>query len=136
MDARRVARPASPSQGDQPLVPYHAGESQGLEFLSDICQPSRPFKGNIYIIGRQRSKFADPKVVQAVQSEPLPDTRLRHELLHCYFRYVHPFLPLLNAADFLTAYNNDPDRLSSLLLWSVLFASASVRAACVSPRAY
>jgi hypothetical protein len=29
----------SNSTGEPPLVPYHAGESQGLDFLSDICQP-------------------------------------------------------------------------------------------------
>lgn len=33
------ARHASPVYSEAPLVPYHAGVSEGLDFLFDICHP-------------------------------------------------------------------------------------------------
>lgn len=127
---------------DAPLVAFHAGESQGLEFLSDICQPvrgaapgdcpdaeatqNRPFKGNIYIIGRQRSHLPDSETARVLESRSRLAPRVSDALVRCYFHYVHPFLPLINAADFLQTYDADPDKISPLLLWSVYFAAASV----------
>lgn len=34
-----LAKETNPITNDAPPVAFHAGESQGLEFLSDICQP-------------------------------------------------------------------------------------------------
>jgi hypothetical protein len=62
-----------------------------------------------------------------LMSHPHPDVRTCDELVRCYFLYVHPFLPLLNAAEFLPLYESDPNKISQLLLWSVFFAAASVR---------
>ncbi|ETN37037.1 uncharacterized protein HMPREF1541_08026 [Cyphellophora europaea CBS 101466] len=123
---QKFAQGPDKASGPDPIVvPHYVGESEGLEFLFDVCSPSRPFKGNIYLIGRQRSKFPDDNTVKALKSQPLPSDNICHELLRDYFSYVHPFLPIINAAEFLNTYHNDRDRLSSLLLRSVLFAAAS-----------
>lgn len=34
-------RQESPTPADGPLVPYHAGEAEGLDFLFDVCHPVR-----------------------------------------------------------------------------------------------
>lgn len=54
----------------------------------------------------------------------LPPARIRDELLRCYFHYVHPFAPILDASEFITEY--EKGRRSLLLLWSMFIAAASV----------
>lgn len=88
---------------------------------------TRPFKGDIYIINRQRSRFPTSDIVKNLTSKPLPPSSTCQELLRLYFHYVHAFLPVINAADFLKTYSADPSKTSPLLLWSVFFAAGSVR---------
>jgi hypothetical protein len=40
VDTKDVAqKPHSATQNDEPLVPFYAGDAEGLEFLIDICYP-------------------------------------------------------------------------------------------------
>jgi hypothetical protein len=92
--------------------------------LTDVSQ-SRPFKGSIYLIGRQRSNIPDAKIVRELDG-PRPEPQICDELIRCYCYYVHPFLPLVNIAEFLQAYDRHQGEVSPLLLWSILFSAASV----------
>lgn len=56
----------------------------------------------------------------------LPDELCDH-LIRCYFHHVHFFLPIVDAASFLSEYeNNGRQNISLLLFWSILLASANV----------
>ena len=49
------------------------------------------------------------------------------DLVLCYFHHVHFFLPIVDAASFLTEYNNNGrQNISLLLFWSMLLAAANV----------
>ena len=60
---------------------------------------------------------------------PLPPPPVCEQLTRCFFHYVYPFLPIVNAGEFLTQYTEDPAKVSRMLLWSVFFASANYLAA-------
>lgn len=47
VDLHQTVKQDSPAQTDQPLVACHVGECQGLEFLSDICQPVSVLKPRV-----------------------------------------------------------------------------------------
>ncbi|KAJ0333745.1 hypothetical protein COL922a_010571 [Colletotrichum nupharicola] len=53
----------------------------------------------------------------------LPPARVREAMVRCYFHYVHPFAPILDANEFITEY--EKGRKSLLLLWSMFIAAAS-----------
>lgn len=101
------------------------GESEGLEFMFEICAPTRALKGTHYIVNRQvhKREHLSAKVVH--EPVPVPDPVLRQELLRCYFHYVHPFLPLVDIHSFFQKYTRGVDQVSPLLLWSMFFASAN-----------
>jgi hypothetical protein len=51
----------------------------------------------------------------------IPESGLRTELLRCYIRWVHSFLPVLNLQEFLRCVaENDPDGNISLLLFQAV----------------
>lgn len=64
--------------------------------------------------------------MKSLEAKPLPSAAVCQDLIRLYFHYVHPWLPIINAAEFLQTYNENVDKLSKLLLWSVLYAAASV----------
>ncbi|KAI8288927.1 Cutinase transcription factor 1 beta [Colletotrichum sp. SAR11_240] len=53
----------------------------------------------------------------------LPPARVREAMIRCYFHYVHPFAPIVDANEFITEY--EKGRKSLLLLWSMFIAAAS-----------
>lgn len=56
----------------------------------------------------------------------LPDA-VSDDLIHCYFEHVHFFLPIIDAANFLTEYTSHGfQNLSLLLVWSMFLAAANV----------
>jgi hypothetical protein len=57
----------------------------------------------------------------------LPSKSISHELVSSYFQHVHPFVPVIDAPQFLQDFD-DFERLRTnlLVLWSVFFAAASV----------
>ncbi|KAH8883346.1 hypothetical protein GQ53DRAFT_847002 [Thozetella sp. PMI_491] len=106
-------------------VPHFAGDSQGMELFLDICYPSRPFPRNFYIIQRQRQYFPSAAAAHPLRTRSLPESSVCRELLRCYFHNIHPFLPVVHAGEFLTAFDKQPESISPLLLWSVFFAGAT-----------
>lgn len=102
------------------------GEAQGLDFVLDICYPTRIPKGSHYIINRNRHRPAHIKEHFSAGPEPMPPKHVRQELLRAYFYYVHPFLPVLDAGQFLINAEDGNENSSRLLLWSIFFAAASV----------
>ncbi|OAG41158.1 hypothetical protein AYO21_04538 [Fonsecaea monophora] len=56
----------------------------------------------------------------------IPETGFRNELLRCYVQYVHPFLPIVDLQDFLTAIErNQPTNTVSLLLFQAIMFAAT-----------
>lgn len=56
----------------------------------------------------------------------IPEPNVRNELLRCYVQYVHPYLPLLDLEEFLTAISkNDGSSTVSLLLFQAVMFAAS-----------
>ena len=99
---RRPLPPSHSGHLKQEVRPYFTGESQGLEFLFDICCPDRTIRGlhyatpaHTYRARRIHQKSANPS--------PLPAMPVQRELVRAYFLYVWPgkFGRLLQA----TAYS-------------------------------
>ena len=107
------------------LLPYFAGESEGLEWLFDQCSADRPVKGVHYVTPRKtyRHKRSASKVRRL--ENPLPPLQVQQELIRCFFHYVFPVMPIVDAKDFLEAYGRNPNSVSPLLLWSMFFAAAN-----------
>lgn len=57
----------------------------------------------------------------------IPTPPLRNELLRCYIRWVHNFMPLLNLSELLgtTTYERAESNLSLLVFQAVMFAGSS-----------
>ena len=125
--SRQTSRQTSVEQRKQEVRPFYAGESEGLEFLFDICCPDRPFKGQHYAVPAHSYRAKRSYRKQPVASRQMPSLDIQQELLRCFFRYVWPLLPILDLQDFLTAYIKDATAISPLLLWSIYFAAANVR---------
>lgn len=104
------------------------GSEEGLEFLFDTCYPDRPIKGNHYIIPRppSRAAYAHDSGLHDPLLTSFPAEDVCKDLLGCYFRYVHPFLPVVDATIFLPR-SDSPRKRSPLLRWSMMFAAANVR---------
>lgn len=95
--------------------------------MFDTCFPSRKVRSNHYIIPRPPTKtaFGHDSGLREPLLTSFPEEPVLQELLQCYFQYVHPFLPIVDANDFLSTIDS-PQRRSPLLKWSMLFAGASV----------
>lgn len=58
----------------------------------------------------------------------LPHPTVSDDFVHCYFRYVHPFVPIIDPGRFLLQYKQQGiQHVNLLLLWSVFFAASNVR---------
>lgn len=57
----------------------------------------------------------------------IPEAAFRNELLRCYVQYVHPYLPVVDLGDLLTAIekNQPGDSISLLLFQAVMFAGTA-----------
>lgn len=69
----------------------------------------------------------------------LPDENLRNELLKAYFKFVHPFMPLLDRKEFMEIMMGvDPSRkkIGLLLFQAVMFAGSAVRIGSASTTIY
>lgn len=106
------------------------GDEHGLRFLLDICKPDRPVKGlhHPVPVTTPRSRMDGESVSPGLSiATPFLSKETSSELIRCFFHYVHPVLPILDAATFLHAYEFEWQRtIPDLLLWSVYFVGASV----------
>ena len=95
--------------------------------MFDTIFPDRPVKSNHYIIPRPPAKaeFGHDSGLRDPLLTSFPAEDVLQELFQCYFRHVHPFLPIVDAKEFLSN-SNSPRRRSPLLRWSMLFVAASV----------
>lgn len=109
----------------QEVRPYFAGESEGLEFLFDICCPDRTIRGLHYATPAHtyRARRIHQK---SATSPPLPALPIQRELVRAFFLYLWPVLPVVDAKSFLSDFCAEDPTLSPLLLWSIFFAAASV----------
>lgn len=107
-------------------VPFYPGDQRGPAFLIDICEPNRSPKDNHFLVPMPSIKALAPEDVNYLRSKgafTLPPARVREAMIRCYFHYVHPFAPILDANEFITEY--EKGRKSLLLLWSMFIAAAS-----------
>ena len=114
----------SRSKGD--LKPFFAGESEGLDFLLDLCAPERPIKGIHYAV--PTSNYLAKRSFQrpARPLPELPSSPAQQQLIRCFFHHVWPMLPIVDSYEFLQAYLRDVTTVSPLLLWSMFFTAANV----------
>lgn len=105
--------------------PFFSGDTQGLEFLFDTCAPDRPLKGNHYTTPASTYRARRTVRKPAKPVHPLPPVAIQRELVKSFFYYVWPLFPVVDAKEFLMAFQADSQSISPLLLWSVFFAAAS-----------
>jgi hypothetical protein len=128
----RNIRSPSPFRGNvvahtrQDVKPFYSGEGQGLEFLFDVVGPDRPIKGHHYTTPASTYRAKRTVRKNPRPAQPLPPLPIQRELVRAFFLYVWPMLPVVDAKEFLTAFQSDSNSISPLLLWSVFFAAASV----------
>ena len=135
------ARPRSPRQvssdgSKQEVRPFFAGESEGLEFLFDLCCPDRPIRGLHYAVPAQTYRAKRSVRRQVRPMRPLPPPAVQQELIRIFFRKVWPLLPVVDVSEFLTTYQRNETDVSPLLLWSIFFAAASVSLRTAMMRAH
>ncbi|OLN81301.1 Cutinase transcription factor 1 beta 3 [Colletotrichum chlorophyti] len=102
-------------------VPFYPGDQRGPAFLIDICEPNRSSRDNHFLVPMPSIKALAPEDVNYLRMKgafTLPRPHIREALIRCYFHYVHPFAPILDASEFITEY--EKGRRSLLLLWSIL----------------
>ena len=121
----RASRQSSSDYSRADVRPFYAGESEGLEFLFDLVSPDRPTKGLHYA-----TPAATYRAKRTCKHAPRPPPQwppaiVQQELIRCFFHYVWPAMPIVDARDFLTAWWQEDRQVSPLLLWSVFFAAAS-----------
>lgn len=128
----RATEDFSPDEDDCEQIPVsqsmilYAGDEEGLEFVFETCFPDRTVKSNHYIIPRPppQAEFAHDSGLRDPVLTSFPAKVVLQELFRCYFQHVHPFLPIVDANDFLSD-SNSPRKRSPLLKWSMLFAATS-----------
>lgn len=112
-------------QSNLPL--RQTGDQRGPAFVMNICEPHRSSKANHFLVPMPSIKSLLPEDINYLSTKgafTLPRRHVREALIQCYFHYVHPFSPLLDANEFLLDY--EKGRMSLLLLWSMFIAAASV----------
>jgi hypothetical protein len=85
--------------------------------------PTRALRGAPYIVSPNVQKRSHFKL--DIGARPRFPETVAKQLLHCFFDYVYPIMPVVTAGDFLVRYTTEPDTISPLLLWSVFFSAAS-----------
>ncbi|KZL82789.1 cutinase transcription factor 1 beta [Colletotrichum incanum] len=107
-------------------VPFYPGDQRGPAFLIDLCEPNRSSKDNHFMVPMPSIKSLSPEDINYLRMKgafTLPPAHIREAMIRCYFHYVHPFAPILDAGEFITEYERG--RKSLLLLWSMFIAAAS-----------
>ncbi|KFY94982.1 hypothetical protein V498_03599, partial [Pseudogymnoascus sp. VKM F-4517 (FW-2822)] len=107
-------------------VPFYPGDQRGPAFVMDICEPRRSSKDNHFLVPMPSITSLLPEDINYLSTKgafTLPPRHIREALIRCYFHYVNPFSPILDANDFLLDY--EKGRISLLLLWSMFIAAAS-----------
>ncbi|KAF7546560.1 hypothetical protein G7Z17_g8355 [Cylindrodendrum hubeiense] len=107
-------------------VPFYPGDKRGPAFVMDICEPHKPLKNSHFFVPMPSIESMQPEDVDYLRSKgifSLPPQHMREALIHSYFHHIHPFAPVLDAANFIPKY--EKGRVSLLLLWSIFLAAAS-----------
>jgi hypothetical protein len=108
-----------------------SGDRRGPRFfVYDICHPESPQDARPYLLPRPADTSWKPHEVEYLRHQGVFDilpSDIRDDLIRCYFHHVHFFLPIVDAAAFLTEYEtNGRYNISLLLFWSMLLAAANV----------
>jgi hypothetical protein len=95
----------------------------------DICHPESPQDARPYLLPRPADTSWKPHEVEYLRHQGVFDilpSDICNDLIRCYFHHVN-FLPIVDAAAFLTEYEtNGRHNISLLLFWSMLLAAANV----------
>ncbi len=110
------------------------GDRQGLvHSIMDICSGQRPIGGASLWFQRApepRKKWEthDWVYLQSKGVFDLPSVEVCDSLIRAYFQNVHPLLPIIDAAHFLSQLTlKGVSSVNLLLLWSVFLTAANVR---------
>lgn len=117
-----------------PAIPYSAPLSNMKSAIQQLFGPSytmsNPPTGFLpdYIRGLPpRLQPEDIDYLGTKGALTVPDLELRNELLRCYIKYVHTYMPLLELEEFLQtiARSDGVNRLSLLLFQAVMFTGTA-----------
>lgn len=122
------------ARSGQKLTKHAEDATNQRRSVYNICQPSTPQVAGTHL----RSHLATCRTHKPHELEYMRCqgvfTRLPEDvcdaLVHCYFRHVHFYVPIVDAPAFLNdycAHGAASQTLSGLLLWSMFLASANVR---------
>ncbi|CZR58718.1 related to cutinase transcription factor 1 beta [Phialocephala subalpina] len=108
----------------------YIGDGRGPRFfVYDLCHPDAPQDAMPQLLPKQSDVSWKPHEIEYLRQQgafdTLPDD-VCDDLIRCYFHHVHFFLPVVDAASFLTEYDsNGRQNISLLLFWSMLLAAAN-----------
>ncbi|KAH7336484.1 fungal-specific transcription factor domain-containing protein [Rhexocercosporidium sp. MPI-PUGE-AT-0058] len=116
-------------QSSSDLELFFLGDSKCLRFMFNVLEDGVVATNAHYWVPKPPVKplpQEDLAFLEAKGAFTLPPEELREELIHCYFEYVHPFLPLLDQNHFLNQIaSKQSSEMSILLLQSVFFAASN-----------
>ena len=117
--------PSAIEETKQDVRLFFAGESEGLEFVFDLCAPDRPARGLHYATPAKTYRATRTYQQPARTQRLLPPIMVQRELVRCFFLHVWPVLPVVDSKEFLTSFYAEDSTISPLLLWSIFFSAAS-----------
>lgn len=106
------------------------GDSSGpLAFLNTLIGPSPGSSEIQYLLPKSHGKALKPEdllFLRAKGALTIPNGEVCDELIRAFFHHAYPFIPIVNAADFLGRYlQHGCASINLLLLWAIFLAAAN-----------
>ncbi|KAH7012816.1 putative Zn(II)2Cys6 transcription factor [Ilyonectria destructans] len=109
-------------------TPIYA-DPKGVCAIANICEPDSAEKSGHFLLPNGIVSLLDPDDLEYLQRKGVfafPEPQVRDDLVRTYFHYVHPFLPILDAQDFLSQHESAAlDKIGPHLLWSMYLAACN-----------
>lgn len=106
------------------------GDQHGYGYVLDMCNTGRGPSEQHHLIPKAAADAMDEADVAYANAKgcfAIPDPAACEDLIHAYFHYVHPTLPIIDIDDFFDRYwGTSTAPFSMLLLWSMFSIAASV----------
>ncbi|KAH8702404.1 fungal-specific transcription factor domain-containing protein [Talaromyces proteolyticus] len=116
------------SHDTETLTPIY-GDPRGVALVADICEPQLKNKSGHYLVPPMVSANIGSETMDYLRRKgvfDLPPPIVCVMMIKTYFRYVHPFFPIIEPRSFLELYeSNERENLSLQLLWSIFLAAAN-----------
>ncbi|KAH7230848.1 putative Zn(II)2Cys6 transcription factor [Fusarium solani] len=105
------------------------GDPSGVCAVASICEPEKANKSGHYLLPNPIMPPMDPVDLEYLQKKSafsFPEPVVCEFLVGAYFRYVHPFFPVVDAQSFITNFDSGAlDNIGAQLLWSMFLAASN-----------